>query len=61
MCSIEDFLFLTYEIFHFETKDRMERNDDHHQGGFKRNNSNNFGNRGPNNNGGPNMNTGYRN
>lgn len=37
----------------------MERNDDHHPGGFKRNNSNNFGNRGSNNNGGPN--SGYRN
>lgn len=39
----------------------MERNDDHHSGGFKRNNSNNFGNRGSNNSSGTSTNSGYRN
>lgn len=40
----------------------MERNDDHHSGGgFKRNYSNNFGNRSSNNGGAPNANSNYRN
>lgn len=43
-------------------KDRIERNDDQHSGGgFKRNYSNNFGNRASNNGGGPNANANYRN
>lgn len=39
----------------------MERNDDPNAGGFKRNYSNNFGNRSSNNGGGPNANSNYRN